>query len=778
MNNIQHHNIIVGQEFIFGKDGQWKIKNKQVNFSSLYYHIPIFLYELNEGNWKEIGLLDLKFKKNEEQEFKRIENSYFEFKINNMTLSNNGKIIFGIEIKEIIQNKDFQCYYCLLNRQPLFTCIKDETRKSFCSKECLFLEGRKRKFEFEDEDENKPQKKIRIDYSIKELDILMIGQDHGYRERILSKNIKDCLNEFSLQFNTIKFNTKKRKPFLIFWETLNREDQEKSINLSEINGRETQSWVLPLDPDVMGSFSFMQSAYVSFLYPVNYSDNGTPDINENAMIQKNIGEQHGYKDDKINFKRDGYESPIGIWCAWSFVYMFLDYILINGIDNTTFLKIFIPDNDIIKSFIEDLRQLWITLVKFNILIIREKINKKVYENLSVITFDNIESLKEQALILINEMLPLNLDLLFTKESHRTVLDIIHREDYILYKYVYAILKIFIIKYWLKIAALVDASKVNYPFDTELYINLNYTRNFDPIINENFFLKLIEELNSSLTIDIPTLLYTMFMKNMMKNKKFNPSKNDRDIILKTRDFVSAQTIIDICNFKKIKRCIIFHGTAHTKSLSEIFEYDGSIKSNDAIEHRITKYNMYNIDLNKMGIDVTQEDKDTKSRINETLNLLVLHVMLERIDIWLWKTENLKDKQIILPIDFGDDLKKLQYHSKLLHYFLEMPKNDEKNIETLLKQYIGLLLSTNVPIYDDNDDDYELSKLDLIPNALNSFNHKPKTFLTRKNGKLFKQNVWLKRNGMDTYVNTFTNFIEFIKFINNNQSLTDIESMIIL
>ncbi len=774
MNKSQHHNIVVGQEFIFGGNGQWKIKNEQVNFKALYYYIPIVLYELNEGNWIEIGSLNLKYKKKEEQEFERIENSYFNVRVNSMSLSSYGKMIFGIEIKEII-NKYLQCYYCLSKKPIFLTIINEEERKSFCSEQCLFFEGRKRKFE--DEDENKPQKKIRIDNSIKELDIFMMGQDHGYREKVLSSHLKDCLNEFSLQFNTIKINNKKRKPFLIFWETLNKEDQEKSINLSDINGRETQSWILPLDPDVMGSFSFMQSAYISFLYPVSYSVDGTPDIIENANIQRKIGGQHGYKDDKINFNRDGYDSPIANWCSWSFVHMFLDYILLNGINNTNFLQIFIPDIDIIKSFIEDLRQVWINLVKFNTLVIKQKISKKVYDSLSIITFDNIESLKEQALILTDEMLPTDINLLFTKESHRTVLDIIHREDYIKYKYSYIDLKNFIIKYWLKIAALVDASKVEYPFYLNLSINLNYTRNFTPIINENFFLKLIEELNSYLSIDIPTLLYTMFMKKMMKNKKIDSSKDDKDIILKTRDFVSSQTVIDICNFKKIKRCIIMHGTAHTKSLSEIFENDGFQKSISAIEHRISKYGMYKIKLNGMNIDVTEYDNDTKIRLNDQLNLLVLHLMLEKIDNWLWTTETLDNKQISLPNDFSDDLKKLQYHSKLLEYFLEMPKNDEKGVETSLKQYIGLVLSTNVPIYDDKSDDYETAKLDLIPNALNTPKKKPRIFITRKNGTLFKQEVWTIKKGQDPQINKFTNFIEFTEFINNAQSIPDIKSILI-
>jgi hypothetical protein len=84
--NLQHHNIVVGEEFIFGKNGQWKIENKQVKFSLLYYHIPIFLYELTEGSWREIGLFNLNFKNNEEQQFNRIENSYFELRVNSMVL--------------------------------------------------------------------------------------------------------------------------------------------------------------------------------------------------------------------------------------------------------------------------------------------------------------------------------------------------------------------------------------------------------------------------------------------------------------------------------------------------------------------------------------------------------------------------------------------------------------------------------------------------------------------------------------------------------------------
>lgn len=766
MNNSQHHNIIVGKEFIFGKNGQWKIKNNQVNFISSYYHIPIILYELKDGvKWIEIGSLDLKFRKNDIQEYQRIENTYLEFRINNMTITNLGKMIFGLEINEII-NKELQCYFCLSDKNPIsFTYIYGKKRKSFCSKQCLYLDGRKRKYEEidEDEDEDKPQqKKIRIDTSIKELDILMIGEDHGIREEILHGNLKDCLTEFSLQFNSIKINKHKRKPFLIFWETLTREDQEKSINLSEINGRETQSWTLPLDPAIMGSFSFMQSAYVAFLYPVVYELDGTPDNDENAKIQLSIGYSHGYHEKIINIERDGFESPIAIWLSWNFIEMVLKYILINGINNTDFLHIFLPDTNIIKSFIDDLRQIWISVVNYNKKIVREKVIKKVYENLSEIVFDSIDSLKEQAEILINEILPKDSKLLFTKESHRTLLELIYVEDDISYKNLLVDLKIFIIKYWLKFAALVDANKVEYPFNLNYSINLNYTRIFDPIIDEKFFQKLIEELNLSLSIDLPTLLYTMFMKSLMKNKKIDP-KSDKDIIVKTRDFVSAQTIIDICNFKKIKRCIILHGTYHTESLSNIFEIDGMQKDNNGIQHKIMAYDMHDINLKKIKYDES-DDEDIK----EGLIKLILFVMLEKIDQWLWDTENKKGyKRKVTLYNGDDDLKKLQYHSYLSEHFLEMP-------ESSLKKYISYILMTNNIIYAKKGIlDYEKTQEEIITeNGIEmQFN--------RKIGYLFKLDIRSGEKNTDSQFTKFTDITDFIDFIDllMNLSNPDMKTIII-
>jgi len=170
---------------------------------------------------------------------------------------------------------------------------------------------------------------------------------------------------------------------------------------------------------------------------------------------------------------------------------------------------------------------------------------------------------------------------------------------------------------------------------------------------------------------------------------------------------------------------------------------------------------------MGIDLDGYDKDTMDK-------LILHIMLEKIDNWLWKTEDLSsdndDRLISFPQNFDDDLKKLQYYSTLLDFFNEMKLNNESEDKSILLQYIGLILSTNVPIYD-NHDGYNTQKLDVLEFTLNS-----KTLIIRKDGKLFKQIVITTENDK-SYPDerSFKNYHDFIKYINISQMNDDIESI---
>jgi hypothetical protein len=745
MSNSQHYKIITGKDLIFGKNGSMKLHSQKMSFASSIYTVPIILSKLDKGQWVKIGEIDLKYKQNEIQSFGEIQN--FQFRVIDVSIADNGKMIIEIEMKELNNNNELKCVVCPLSATIGY--FDGKKLHHFCSEKCL--KGKKRKLEIVEEEI--PTKKLKFDVNeIKKIDILMIGLDHNEKELMVKVNLKDCLHGFSNEFNTIEINNKKRKPFLIFWEQLTKENQVESINLSNIDGRGTESWFLPKENDIIGAFTFMQQSFEALRYQVNYDSNGIPDNAKNEEIQKNIiGNINESMDDLI--KKYGSLSPIALIQAWAFAYEFLrDLLMNNNINNTSFLELFIPDRELINEFIKELRELWISCIESNRDYLESYITGIIAESFNNMIIDKSD-INGLFINLYEQKFPKDNNELFTKESHITLLKLIYQNKLNFIRNAQTI-KILIRKYWLKITSLVKTKNVTYPLNLDLKITLNYSRNFNPIINQEFFLKLTDDLKSNISIDIPTLLYSGFMDNILENKK--PKEDYIDLTVQVRDYIGAQTMIDICNYTNIKRCIFLQGSYHNVTLEEILVNDSS----NEIRFNIQKYSV----ITHMGsiniVTSVYSDRDVIKRFKKYKKILYFYLILERIDEWLWlgETDTILKKRITL--DNGKSLHKLQYYSKISEYLkLPHPTNTDympRKLEKDFKYYIGLIMASNQPkyIYKDNFQYFKKNE-----NYLKKF---PNAEIIRENGSLFKHNIHYMYQGTLT-IKENDDFMEFIDFI---------------
>ena len=755
MINSQNYKIVTGKDLIFGQNGSMKLHSKQMSFKSSIFTVPIILSYLEKGKWVKIGGLDLQYKQNEIQSFGEIQN--FQFRVINISIADIGKMIIEIEINELNNNNELKCIVCPLSAS--FGYFDGKILHPYCSKKCLKLEtGKKRKLEIVEE--QTPNKKLKFDTDeVKKIDILMIGVDHSEKEEMIKLHLKDCLNEFSKEFNTIEINKKKRKPFLIFWEQLTKENEVESINLSHIDGRGTESWFLPKENDIIGSFTFMQESFEAFLYPVNYDSNGVPDNEKNEEIQRIIGNYYGDMDYLI--KKYGSSSPIALLQSWTFAWEFLtDLLSNNNIDNTSFLEVFIPDKELIKEFIKELRELFISFIESNSDFLKEQIKLTILQSFKdVIIIIEKEEFDEYILKLVEEKFPKDNNKLFTKESHILLLEIIHRNKLNFSKKANEI-KIFIRKYWLKFASLVNTKNVTYPLNLDLKITLDHSRKFNPIINQKFFLKLTEDLKSNISIDIPTLLYSIFMDNILENKR--PEDDYIDLTVQVRDYIGAQTMIDICNYTNIKRCIIIQGSFHNKTLSEILLNDSS--SSNELQFNIQTYSVLT-DMGYITIDTSgYQDQDLIKRFNKYKQILYLYLILEKIDEWLWLGETDTILKKIITSNTIKSLHKLQYYTNISIYSKMPPPVSDYNsrkLENYFKYYIGLIMSTNRPkyIYKDNFE-YFKGNEKMFPNIE----------IVRENGVLFKHIIHYTNKGIsnNTYTYQYNDFIVFVDFIIKSKS----------
>lgn len=743
--NISSYKIEIGKSIIFGGNGEFKIEVNNISFNKSMYYITLTIFSLDNGLWVKKEESILNFKYDEKQSFIDIENFNFQLRIYDIfiTLDKISHIMIGLEIN-FNSNKCYLCY----STNKLIAYIYDN--KHFCSKKCLYLNTNKRKF-VDTEEKKNPIKKIKIDSNIKKLDIFLIGEDHGFKEDLLHNNLKDCLNNFSNEFNSIEFEGNiKRKPFLIFWEDLSKNNKEISINISEINGRTTKSWFLPAETDLISCFSFMDSAFISFIFRVNYDQNEIPSNYDFHIENLSIASMHGI--DKINFKLYGYLSPLSYNLSWSYTDLLLSSLLQNNL-STEFLKIIIPDDKVIKEMINDLRELYIILVKQN----RDFLIKKVEQKVRLLLKNNNMNQDEIYQEFFQNIFPKDDTILFTKEKHLELLKIIQNNLTFTNDEIRTKIEIFVVKYFLKISSYVNPDKVTFPYDLDLSYNIDINRIFQSEINLNYFSKLIYDIKFNIPIDIPTLLFLTYYNNL-RNLNFTK----RSLFVKLRNAIVAQTMIDICNISKIERCIIIHGGDHTNDLIKIFKKNSLTQKID--------YSFYQYETTKMNniiffnsIDTIDYYDEMVTKIKKYIQRLYLYFMLESIDIWLYETEYNKSLAIIYPNIHS--FKKLQYYSKLLNFFNKkftdqslFIKEYDLKIQNLFEMYIYLTISTNYPDYLKNFDKYLISS--------DNQSYKIKEFqnlnITRNNGDPFNLIILFK----DNTENSYTNIYDFMYVILND------------
>jgi hypothetical protein len=708
-------------DLVFEK-GKWKIKHKSTKIIQNTY---IILLSFIEFHSKEIYNIELSCQlDNTLCDFKRLEGTNFEVRINKVILNFDISQTLIIEIKNK-ENMDLSCNQCKVHKIK-YTYF-DDNSKSFCSLSCLNLFfGPKRDRDDNDDDEEPEAKKRKI---IPLIDVLFIGLDHSQNEELLDNNLINSLNKFSDIFNNDKifvkqrndqYNITNRKPFLMFWENTNI--QNNSIETSNLSGRDSLSWKLPAESESITCFQYLETAFYLFLFPVNFNNEKEPEHlifnqnNEKAIkIQRSLLRSHGTGFDSLNPKKFGLINPFALRIGMHFIKNLIDAMILNGEDNLEYLEIIIPNKIQCKQLIKNI---W----DFNDFVIeteREKsyIKDLINERINHIIFKfggNYNQLY---------------DLLFPEKTNdhnnQIFLMIYYEGDFSIY---YDQIKKLISETWTMIASNVNPQLFKYINPGHLNIILNENNDYNiKTIDLKYFTEVIIKLKNELTIDIPTLIYyhtvLLFSDGILSMDQ--KILNNETPFLHLRDLIFFQNMTNICLTTNIKRCIILYGNGHKDHIKEML----SIQHN--INYNMSYYYIYNVENYKLFSDdvYNQFSSETKIFIDELRNKIVLYIIYERIDQWLWETEQFKEKVSLknstgkkfifnpLTIEneefrddknliskFGSEKYKLQMFSDLIDYYKSNRPDDMDIHYYIIGLYIYFIITTGSPVYDNTINNY--------------------------------------------------------------------------
>jgi len=733
-------------DLVFDK-GKWKIKHKSTKMIQNTYSILLSFIEFNNKPY-DIEL-SCSIDNTVEQQFKTLKNTSFEVRINKVILNFDMSQILIIEIK----NKDFRCYECQ-SYKIQYTYFNNHT-KSFCSQKCLNLFfGPKR--EREDDGENEPEaKKIKI---VPSIDILFIGVDHSHLEDLLHDNLMGSLNNFSEIFNNDKIllkqrnNTYKitnRKGFLIFWESVHI--GKKTIDISNLNGKDSLSWKIPAESESLAGFQLLETAFYLFLFPLNFNNERKPEPllenqnNEKAVnIQKRLLSRHGTNLNMINIKKFGLINPSALFIGIQVIKEFYNVIRLNGENNLNYLEIIIPDTKQCQNLINKIRDIMFLIQETELtkpvvyMELVKQINERIHE-------DRGEKLLNRSKISNEDQMVYKNLLIKTKENifKNDNLDwlwriILSTGDFSSY---YNIIKKFVLETWTIIASHVNTELVKLEEYDDLNIKLNENNKYNiKTIDNNYFLSIFENLKKDLSIDIPTLIYYQTILLYSDGLLLSDTKIQKvSPFLQLRNIIFFQNMINICLTTNIKRCITLSGSGHEKHFRQILDNQTKINYNmESYNLDLKTYKFFN-NVKDLGIEYT-----TYSFLHELDKKIALYIMYEKIDQWLWKTEQIKisfeeskdfmmendkliDENTLINYLSGKRLK-LQMFSNLIDYFkTQRPENDIK-FKNIYYYIIGLYIysliydiSPDYIMINDYYNDYVLINSDISNQFLSFLNH---------------------------------------------------------
>jgi hypothetical protein len=737
-------------DLVFDK-GKWKIKHKSTKIIQNTYIILLSFIEFNKNKSYDIELSH-PIENTIKQQFKSLKNTSFEVRINKVILNFDMSQTLIIEIN----NKNFNCYQCQSHKIQ-YTYFNDEI-KSFCSDKCLniFL-GPKRPRDGDDNENDEPEsKKIKI---IPSIDILFIGVDHAELEDLLYDNLMGALNNFSELFNNDKIlfkqrnNTYKithRKGFLIFWESAHI--GTKTIDISNLNGKDSLSWKIPAESESLAGFQVLETAFYLFLFPLNFNNEKKPEPllenqnNEKAInIQKRLLSRHGANLNMINIKKFGLINPAAMFIGITQVIKeFYDVIRLNGENNLSYLEIIIPDRNQCQNLINKIRDIIFLIqeTELNKSVVQTELINQINERIHRDRWDYRAPTKisSEDQMVYKNLLIQSKENIFKNDNFDWLWRIIlSTGDFSSY---YNIIKKFVLETWTIIASHVNTELFKFEEYDDLNIKLNENNNYDiKTIDNNYFLSIFENLKKDLSIDIPTLIYYQTILLYSDGLLLSDTKIQKiSPFLQLRNIIFFQNMINICLTTNIKRCITLSGSGHEQHFRKILD------NQTKINYNMESYNLQ--DLKSYKFFSNQKDLGfswtTSVFFYSLRHKILLYFMYEKIDQWLWKTEQIKisfedsndfmmendvfiDDNTLINYLSGKRLK-LQMFSNLIEYFKRNRPDDDIKFKHIHYYIIGLYIYSI--IYDISPDyiminnyynDYVLVNSDISNQFLSYLNH---------------------------------------------------------
>jgi hypothetical protein len=714
---------------VFDK-GKWVIKHNSTKIENNQYVISITFIKNNNKSY-DIQLY-CPIDNNSKQKFVNIKNTFLEVRINKIILNLDFSQTVIIEIKN--ENKmDLSCYQCRRKNSIQYTYFKDNNNKSFCSSECLSLFfGPKRDRDDDDESSQEKKKKKITPY----IELLYMGEDHGEKENLLNLNFIKSLNYFSTQFNNEKilvkqlnnqYNINDRKPFLIFWES--EHINSNSIDISNINGKDSLSWKLPSENDSFSCFQWMDTAIYLFLYPINFDINNHVESfldkrnNESGIgVQKYFLGTHGQTFDDVNTKIYGFFNPFAMRYSFNFIIDLFDSISINGEENLKYLEIILPNTQQCHNLVDNLREITYTIIQSQLQ------QPEIKKELDILINNHIKKMDGDYQTYYN-MIVQEKENLFKNRNIRMLFSLIKRYGDL--SSFYNLIKSFILFTWSNIISHVRSDLFNEikPFG-DLELKLNENKIIMDKINNQYFISIIENLKNELSIDLPSLLFNkigdLFEKGLLLS---DTTIRRKDHFTEIRDFIVLKNMLNICLSTNIKRCIIFGGNFHIKHFRQ------TIFNQTKININMESYSIFTLKNHKLFDDnlFNSFSKDTHFFLEEIRKKILLYIMYEKIDEWLWRTEqlpnqisqedsdgkhfiinteNYEDKLLLLKEkemtlikrqikSYEGGNKKLQFFSNLIGYYHGNRPNRDLNFNDnhyfIVGLYIYSIIYSIVPSY---------------------------------------------------------------------------------
>ena len=629
----------------------WSLKQTNLN--------EFIIYRLYKNKWK----LMKKFKLDiDSKEFERI--SIFNMRINSSYLSD----------------------YSIIETEIEIDVDKEEEEKNLS-----FDVKIKRGDDEEPDEDERFIKKKKNNNNNKLIDILFFGLHHDDNEGYLSKNFINSMTKYNPELSS------KSKKLCCLWETppfINN-----NINMNSIDGDTTLSYQIRLESSLLGGFSYLDSAMLTFFFPLNFKEGDTPIINNEFdqqcyTVHETVKIFHGIKYVKNN-------NNLSIQLSLNFILgIFVG--LIDNNNDTEFLSLMFKEH--LGQFLQNIRDLMRKII-FK--------NASKYDDIINRTVDDYEKKLKMNGDKIRSRLFMDTELISSRKEHliiiKEILDIFDLRE------LHSDIKNFMFETWSmmisnhsKMVELSDLLNEKIPSPgllkkPDYHIDYDYS---NTIINSHYFTLLFKnEIKDRSTIDISLLMFLLHFNYLkrdgifMKTDAINKTNNT---FVQFRDLFSYTNIYTIVNNTPIDRIILFTGTGHTKHLNEL------LLTND--NYRTTVYNHYH------DIDILNENDYNRlnNDVKELIDMIKLdfhyYLQLEYIDYWLYETdfgkENIDSDTHYdqLDIQFSDSQSfKLNFYTNQRINLKKLLKLVETNHELediymVISIYYGLLLSYYTPVID--------------------------------------------------------------------------------